>query len=69
MKNICGKECIVFNVTVCINIMIDHILELKGKTERDHNKIANPNLNLLAQKISGFDRYVLLNIVSQWNNR
>ena len=57
----CRNDCIVFKGTVCINNMLDHILQFKGEAKGVNNKINEYNLYLRAQKLSGFDSYLVLN--------
>ena len=46
--------------------MLDYVLQFKGEAKRNKNKIVKYILYLLAHKGSGFDSYVVLNILLQW---
>ena len=46
--------------------MLDYILQFKGEPKRIKNKFVKYNLNLIAQKGSGFCSYVVLKNLPQW---
>ena len=48
-----------------INKKSDYVLQFKGEPKRVYNKIFKNNSYLLAQKGSGFESYVVLNISPQ----
>ena len=62
----CLNDCIVFKGLDNINKMLDYVLQYKGEPKRIVNKIVKYNLYLIAHKGSGFDSYVVLNILPQW---
>ena len=62
----CLNDCIVFKGLDNINKMLDYVLQYKGEPKRSNNKVVKYNLYLIAHKGSGFDSYVVLNILPQW---
>ena len=64
----CLNDCAVFKGTDGINEMLDHVLLFKGEPKKVKNKIVEYNLYLIAHNGSGFDSYVVLNILPQWRN-
>ena len=64
----CLNDCVVFKGTDCINEMLDHVLSFKGEAKKVTNKIVEYNLCLISHNGSGFDRYVVLNILPHWRS-
>ena len=62
----CLIDCIVFKGLDNINKMLYYVLQYKREPKRINNKIVKYNLYLIAHKGSGFDSYVVLNILPQW---
>ena len=48
--------------------MLDHVLSLKKNQENFKNKSVEYNLSLFAHKRSGFDSYVVLNDLPEWQS-
>ena len=48
--------------------MLDHVFSFKGEPKKVKNEIVENSLYLLAQKVSGFERYVVLNNLPQWRS-
>ena len=48
--------------------MLDHVLSFKGEPKKIKNKIVEFNLCLIAHNGSGFDSYVVLNNLPQWQS-
>ena len=61
----CLNVCIVFKRIDNFNEMLDYVLQFKGEPKRVYNKFVIYNLYLLAPKRSGFDSYLVLNILTQ----
>ena len=61
----CLKDCIVFKGTDNINKMLDDVLSFKGEPRKVRNKIVDYISYLVALKGSGFDSYVVVNILPQ----
>ena len=59
------NNCVVLEGTICIEEMLDQVLEIKGEAKRV-NKIVKYNLYLIAHNGSGFDSYVVLKNLLQW---
>ena len=55
-----------FKGTDSINELLEYVLQLKREPKRDKNKIIENNIHILAYIGSGFDSYVVLNILLQW---
>ena len=62
----CRNDCIVLKGTDCINNLLKHVLEFEGEAKRNKNKNVKYKLYLPDHKVSGFDTYVVLNILPQW---
>ena len=56
------NDCVVFDGGDCINEIIDHVLSFKGEA-KIITKYVEFNLPLIADNGSGFDSYVVLNIL------
>ena len=48
--------------------MLDLVLSFKGEPKKNKNKIVEYNLFLIAHNGSGFNSYVVLNILPQWRS-
>ena len=59
----CLKDCVVLKGSDCINEMLAHVLSFKGEPKKLKIKVVGYNLYLTAQNGSGFDSYVVLNIL------
>ena len=57
-----------FKGTDCINEILDHILLFKGEVKNVNDNIVDYNLDWIAHNGSGFDSYVVLNILPQWRS-
>ena len=64
----CLNDWVVFKGTNCNNGMLDHVLAFKGEPKEVRNKIAEHNLYLIAHNGSGFNSYVVLNILPHWRS-
>ena len=66
----CRNDCVVFEGTDSFNKMLDYVLQFKGESKKVNNEIVKKNFLLTylpnAYKGSGFDSYVVLNILPQW---
>ena len=59
----CKNDTIVFDGDNCINNALDFCLKLKGDERKNKNKIVEYDLQLHAHSGSGFDTWILLNIL------
>ena len=48
--------------------MLNHVLSFKGEPKKVKNKIVQNNLCLIAHNGSGFDSYIVLNNLTQWQS-
>ena len=64
----CLNDCVVFESTDCINEMLDHVLSFKGEPKKVRNKIVEYNQYPIAHNGSGFDSYVVLNNLPEWQS-
>ena len=61
----CKKDTIAFDGDNCIENVLDFCLKLKGEERRDSKgKILEKNLQIHAQNGSGFDTWIISNILS-----
>ena len=64
----CLNDCVIFKGTDFINEMVDHVFSFKIEPKKVKKIIVEYNLNLIAHNGSGFDSYVVLNILPQWRS-
>ena len=64
----CLNDCVVFKVTDCINEMLHHVLSFKGEPKKVKKENVEYNLSLIAQFVSGFDSFVVLNNLPRWRS-
>ena len=55
-----------FNGNICINELLDYVLEFEGEARRVENEFVKYKFYLKAHNGSGFDSYVVLNSLLQW---
>ena len=48
--------------------MLDDVVSFKGDSKKGKNRIVNYNTYLIPHNGSGFDSYVVLNILPQWRS-
>ena len=62
----CSSDCIVSKGINCFDEILDHNLHFQGEPKRVNKKLVKWNLYLLAHKGSGFESYVVINNLPQW---
>ena len=60
----CEKTTIVIDGDECVTNALDFCLKLKGEERKVKNKIVEDNLQLHAHNGSGFDTWIVLNILA-----
>ena len=59
----CNKDTLAFDFDNCVSKVLEFCLKLKGEKRKVKNKIVQHNLQIHVHNESGFDTWILLNIL------